>query len=325
MKQRFITLDAVKVLAAISIIWLHTVMHLPQLEFTSVLGRFAVPFFACTSVFIIFIKVINQPKVGFREYLISRLKRIYLPFLTWSIIYLLIRYGKCWITNLCTKITLDLDIFWTGTANHLWFLPFILVVSLSAFLLAKFVARYPKTQIWLALIALMAGILVLIKPNYALTYQIGYTFALSYQALPAVLWAISLAILDRLFNFRDNNNFYFLPWLSIVMVISFSILMLVQGRNLFLENIGGVCLLLFSLTYQNTRLKILEKIAAFSSYSYGIYLVHILFVEGFQQLANLMNISATTFLYLGIFLLSLILSMLTIFTLKKCKMPILLS
>ncbi|NEP31268.1 MAG: acyltransferase [Moorea sp. SIO3B2] len=230
MKQRFITLDAVKVFAAISIVWLHTVSS-PQLGFTSVLGRFAVPFFTSTAVFIIFTKVIQKPTVSFTDYTISRFNRIYIPFLIWSILYLLIRYLNCWITNLCTSINIKLEFLWTGTTHHLWFLPFILVVSLVTFLLAKFAYKHPKSKSWLAIIALITGIVVLIKPNYNLINQLGYTVSLSYQALPAALWGITVAVVDNLFNLREKKDFKVLPLSCIVIAIVLTILMLLQGRN----------------------------------------------------------------------------------------------
>ncbi|WP_353838598.1 acyltransferase family protein [Moorena sp. SIO4E2] len=81
-----------------------------------------------------------------------------------------------------------------------------------------------------------------------------------------------------------------------------------------------MCLLIFAITFKNDQFIVLDKIAAFGKYSYGIYLIHILFVEGLQDIANFFNISGTIVLDLGVFLLSLMLTMQTIFILRKLNL-----
>ena len=92
-RQRLELFDFARLVAIYSIVWLHT-LRSPQLVSWTVLGRFAVPFFAAGAAFFVLEGLRRQPQRSIGEYAWGRVRRIYLPFLAWSGIYLVFKIVK---------------------------------------------------------------------------------------------------------------------------------------------------------------------------------------------------------------------------------------
>ncbi len=134
--SRIAWLDFTRLAAAYSIVWLHTPRS-PQLTHWTVLGRFAVPFFTAGAVFFVIDGLRRQPQCTLREYTVNRFRRIYVPFLAWSLIYLVFKAGKKLALPDEPNDFSGIEVLWTGTYWHLWFMPFILLVTLGAFAMGQ--------------------------------------------------------------------------------------------------------------------------------------------------------------------------------------------
>lgn len=226
---------------------------------------------------------------------------------------------NCWLTHACSEIDFDISFFWTGTTHHLWFLPFVLVISIFSFLLAKIILKYPQIQLLLAATLFVSGAVMVLLPHAEWASHSGYTASLSYDALPAAFWGISGAIICTIFPLNPwYENFLSKTCFSLLAISA--LLLLIYGRNLLLENLGGVILLLFSITYKGRSSVFVRKVAAVGKYTYGIYLVHILFVEGFQDIAQVAGVRGGISLDLCVFSLSIILSLQTVLFLSRTNL-----
>src|SRR5215471_17145409 len=91
--SRLAWFDFARLMAAYAIVWLHTPRSV-ELTPWSVLGRFAVPFFAAGSVFFVIEGLRRQSRRNGWDYAANRFRRIYVPFLGWSGIYLVLKTIK---------------------------------------------------------------------------------------------------------------------------------------------------------------------------------------------------------------------------------------
>jgi len=83
-------LDAARFVAAVAICWLHS-CDSPELRDSRVIGTFGVPFYVFAATFFLARGFWRDPQRLLTTYYASRFRRLYLPFLAWSAIYLLAR------------------------------------------------------------------------------------------------------------------------------------------------------------------------------------------------------------------------------------------
>lgn len=303
-RERNFSVDVWKALAALSIIWLHTVTA-PPLYKTANLGRFAVPFFAATSVYL----AARKPHVNLWKYSVGRIKRIYTPFLIWSLAYLIVRYLASNVTRTSLSVTAA-DIFISGTAQHLWFLPFILcasVISHGLFLsFAKLNSLCCCTLSSILFLVMIAWFMAV--PNLE-TY--GYVVHLSNNAFGGAMFGLIAALHPWILRKIEKVPLATLAFLGSLIFLW----IMLFGRNIALENLLGILAFLMAFICPSRKENkdgittgislFLEKVG---TVSFSAYLIHILFVEGFQDIASLLNIQSSIILDGAIFLSSSFLS-----------------
>lgn len=301
--SRMATLDAARFVAAIAIVWLHS----PESELLkrfSALSGFAVPFFTMSAVLLVFQGARRDPTRPLGTYALSRVRRIYVPFLVWTVIYLLIRNLKHAILSHEPIVRPNPSMLLAGSAHHLWFLPFILVLTIVAFAAAKLVARSTSPAIaWtLAIVLLLAGVLCgRTGPQwFADWYLLNRTWAAS----PAIAWGFALAIVypllpDALWQNRALSFFGVAIWVGCAALsVPFG------SRFLLPENLAGLGFFILSLARWTDLQPLVVRLAGLGSLAYGVYLSHIMFVEGVQAIAARAGIRQVAWLDVVVFLLS---------------------
>ena len=120
---RFEGLDAMRVAASFGVVFLHVSVSAgsPQaLEQMVKLRDFALPFLVMTAFFLLTVSLKRKPSASFTEFFPSRLRRLWIPMMAWTIIYSLLFSFP------------DPILFLTGY-RHLWFLQFLFLASLAAY------------------------------------------------------------------------------------------------------------------------------------------------------------------------------------------------
>ena len=295
-------IDILKVLAAIAVVYLHTVGQ-TGLAWTSPPTRFAVPFFAASAAYFAFRSAIKRVELNTAVYVRSRISRIYIPFLIWTAVYLLVRVT--W--SMSRQLPLPeagVDLLWTGSTHHLWFLPFILVVTVVAFIVARSL-RSRRSLLAGACVFALGGAIHCYFVIY-IKQPMDHTVALSSHNVPVVLWTFALLCLaeagigERL-PVRTIGRFA--PPAFLIALILLALL----GRNVLLENLSGLIALGAGLSLKTSdRISALKTIAGFA---YGVYLCHILFVEGGQDVARLAGLGRGAFVTTCVFVLALLSSL----------------
>lgn len=284
---RFVAVDGGRFFAALAIIWIHTAQSVSG-QMLIPICRFAVPFFTVSIVFFSLQNCIkNARRDKWNHYISKRATRLYLPFLLWSLTYLLLRLIKHYFVQSDSPLILSPAILSNGTTHHLWFLPFALFLCILAFPLGRLLARATRTQRHLyCLIALGAGIVAgFLPPPLPMEpfgNPISYFIDLSWAALPAALLGVSLT--PSLPSTVSRATLMGL-WASFVVLCS---LFFFVGTHSLLVGLSGAVLFLA------TRMQISVPYPKFftwaGSISFGIYLIHVAFVELFRALQNILKV-----------------------------------
>ncbi len=273
--SRIAWLDFTRLFAAYSIVWLHTPRS-PQLMRWAVLGRFAVPFFTAGAVFFVIAGLRRQPQRTLREYTVNRFRRIYVPFLAWSLIYWVFKAGKKLALPDEPNDFSGIEVLWTGTYWHLWFMPFILLVTLGAFAIGRQILGSKPLQSFVCVLTLAVGFIpALIAPPGWIVADTRFC-DLAWNALPAGCWGLALALAVSSNSKRIFSN----PITTITAFCSFVAFvawLAAFGRSNLVENAAGVCLMIAAL--QPNAPSWVTKLGRFGAVAFGIYLAHLLVIK----------------------------------------------
>lgn len=316
-----------RLVAAISIIWLHT----PQSEALGkigILGAAAVPFFTFTTIFFAMEAGRKGSGLGFDLYLLRRAKRLYVPFLLWTAIYLLLRMIKSRLLTGATPPMPQLEMAWAGSAHHLWFLPYALVVGAIAFVAARWASRRPGRDILIALAGVGLGIVLFVVPildwsGWGASEGTAYLLKQVQLKVPCSCWAVAVAAVWRRMpeSVRHSRQLgcsglgMMLLALTGLVAASYAGVALARPVELF-RHLGGLgCFLLGMMPW-----RVPGRLASFQALgrcSFGIYLAHIALIEGLQAVARRCGLSDTAGLDIGVFLLACVMSVAIAYPLSK--------
>jgi len=290
-------IDLVRLVAAYGIVWLHT-PRAPGLEASRALGRFAVPFFIFCAVYLVFEGLRRDPRRTFVQYARARFLQIYVPFLAWSGVYLSFKLTKRLLVPEQPNDFPGIEILWVGGFYHLWFMPFILVVSLLAFMLGKMTVARNRLELTVGAAASVAGLLLAITPTVRIIAPDDVSGRLAVDALPAVCWAVALGVLLR----RPAGRCLEGPIAAIVglaLATGATAWMWRFGDAKLAATLGGLGFMLVALV--PVRLPCIARLARLGPLAYGIYLSHMLFIKILEALAAYWGAHVTWQLDVGVF------------------------
>lgn len=275
--------DAARFWAAVAVIWIHT-SESPQGEKWIQLCRIAVPFFVASLVGLNLTHLLggvrHQSWIGFAK---KRFLRLYLPFLLWSGIYLGLRLLKHQFQPTNAQIAFEPSLFLNGTAHHLWFLPMAFLLSLLLFPTSQALCLAGPRSRDLGSVLFLGGAIAMALVPCPMTmdatgHPLSYFVGMSWTALPAALFTIALT---PWLPAHPSVTLILLAW-SLVFATA-SLLLFTEGHPL-LPGIGGAALWVGAHARVSERLAIWFSKAG--SISFGIYLIHVAFVEGIQTILH---------------------------------------
>jgi peptidoglycan/LPS O-acetylase OafA/YrhL len=284
------------------------------------LGRFAVPFFTAAATMFAW-QAGARPGRGVSTYARSRFVRIYVPFLAWSGIYLAFKGVKALLLPSEPNDFPGLELFRLGSFYHLWFMPFILLVTLAVFCLARGLAaeagpaRSALGEAVVLVLALGASWQLVWLPAARSDTTVGFG-QLAIDALPSACWGLALAIVHG----RGG-----VQWLRrrrasiacLVVSLTLTLWLCELGRNRLVENLSGVALLAFALCDWTSP--VLGRIARLGPLAYGIYLSHLLFIKTLEAVGAKLHLPSSLLTSLFIFVLAVAGSTLLAWTLSRTR------
>lgn len=279
-RERLPLVELARVVAAIAIIWIHAVES-PQLDRTTAMSRFAVPFFVITSLVFLGESLRRRPDQRWTEYARRRFMRLYVPFLVWSVIYIAARAVKHLFVHDTSPLLIRPNLLWAGVTEQLWFLPFLLVVLLIAFPLMRIAIRFNLA--WAVAIiglAICFSALFTPTPSFVLDGPTTFFVATAMVAVPSAGVGLTIAaIFPQIKRFAQNS---IVTLIAAVFWIGTLVALLIHGRNTVLETVSGLCLLVACLAPFSGA----KRFDRLGPYAFGIYLCHVLWIEFIQAVGH---------------------------------------
>ena len=256
---RIFGFDYLRVLASFSVVIIHACYMNKTIEGFNIYNSYAVPVFILMSIYLISFNNTSS-KNDKNEKILKLLKRIAPQYVFWTLIYLSLRYAKARMTGATIEVDFS-TIFLGGSAVHLWFLPAIFIWQI----IMLYFHNYKNFIIdfILALILFVLGS-YLMNNNYL---DVGFqnTFAI-YSGY------IFIAKLIKQYQKEIEKIPYYLFNLFFLILI-------------YLKSLSSLYIwdILYSVTIFLIFLRLPVKsgliINSFSANSFGIYLIHFLFIQ----------------------------------------------
>ncbi|HEX8323085.1 MAG TPA: acyltransferase [Tepidisphaeraceae bacterium] len=275
--DRLALLDTVRLVAAVGIVWVHAAQSDVGKWFWPI-GTFGVPFYTFVAVLFMTRSLTKPGGRSLTEYAVSRATRVYLPFLFWTAVYVALSQAK----SIVRDHTMNLPsptVLYVGGHEHLWFLPFLMIVTLGGALLVKGVqglpaARWPVVCL-LAVLGVVAAVLP--EPRWVAAREHDMDFwRYTLRATPTVCWALALGLACA-FHGKLPRTTPLLAVGGIVLLLgSMTLQETITPFKVLRSTAGLGCVLIALLPL---ALPALRSVGSLGRYSYGIYLSHLVFLR----------------------------------------------
>lgn len=298
-----LTLESLRVIAIVAIIWLHTPESL-ALAGSQNLCRFAVPFFAAASGYLTSRSAARRHEYTIAKIIADRSLRIYLMFALWSVVYYVVR---------CIGGKLQMDagvgqLNWAtlvnGTAHHLWFLPFIAVGTALAFAWARLATIIHKPGL-MAVLTGVAAITSMFISDASIQSPEWYCVRLSLAALPGLLAGMAFGLMED----TPSSRLMRAKWLGMVgltVCILATAWIAYDGRTSWIENLSGVGLLLFAICLPSAIQ--LPHAKMLGALTFGVFVFHVLPLEAGQDVLHKLGIRPSVLTDISLFVVTTIFS-----------------
>jgi peptidoglycan/LPS O-acetylase OafA/YrhL len=155
-----------RLLAMLAVVWIHACdMWTPAGFDPKALGSFGVPFFTMTSVWLVVSQVVRKPELSLFALASQKFRRILLPFLVASALYLGLELLKAALISSAQRPRLGFELFILGSHTAYWFMPFLFTANLIAVACARLVARRPALFLPLLSLSLVSALLMAITES----------------------------------------------------------------------------------------------------------------------------------------------------------------
>ncbi len=279
-------LDLSRLIAAAGIVWVHvTATETGESLYPNLypIGTFGVPFYLFIAILFMARTVTRDPSISLGKYILSRLTRVYIPFLAWTAVYCFLAELKYYAQER-QFVAIPLSVLYAGGHMHLWFLSYLLFVSIIGAMLVRGLSKHRHIRHLVAAVFLLVGIACCFwsEPSWISHRPHEYGdqefWQFAFRSLPTTFWALTLALVVAMDGKLPRTNLR-LAVGGIVLWICAMLTMDFLDPNKFLRAMAGFGLVLFALW--PVRVAILEKIGSLGKYSYGVYLSHVIFIRIF--------------------------------------------
>ena len=322
----------IRAVAAMLVVAIHTVNSISYSastgEFTSdalgyinQMARLGTPIFAVISAFLLTISVINR---GFslNYFMKSRFSKIFIPYIIWTIFYLL--YREYFLHNLEDDGKL-INYFVYGKANfHLYFILTVIQFYFLFPFVHKFKKGWPIISVFI-LATIVNVVWIIIQP---ISLGGGGVERFVNDKLFILNW-ISFFMLGivyaKYYNEIKELIFKYKTLLSIIIAILFiDLLISIDLENLnssiTISNIIYIPFFIVFLNYMYEHVKknkvVLNTLTVIGNYSMGIYLVHYVAIQFVKRLPIVENIAPQSKL-VSVFIAAVALSVLLVYLIGK--------
>ncbi len=329
--------DIVRALAATSVIWVH-IGRSPEWRDANMTaaGSWGTAFLNSLAGFFV---VWGLTKRGARDaprFALHRIWRLYGSFLIWCVIYLLARVVNYVVFGKVTSLALPAQglstweqvrayaseavaLAFFGTSHHLWFLPYLLVITLATLPLVALSVRSREAMLTGAMLAALVSLALLItpEPSWISASDLRYVVLTHiYLRSPGYLTGLAFGLWTAA-GFRPRITMHTaLTCIGVVVIAMYLSLTTDLPRHL-LNRAGATAAFIVALAPWEGR--IASAIGRLGRLGFGVYLCHVLFIEGYYSTAHAMRIQMSLGVDLAVFGLSVVSSFGAAYLLSRVK------
>ena len=284
-RQHIAGFDFIRPIAAFSVVWIHGCAGSYWTSALNPLNDYAVPVFIAISMFLFAWQIIGKGKRNFGEMVVTRFKRLMIPFFIWTFIYLGIRIFKARFIHEPFEMDWVQIFLFKGSCYQLWFLPNLLYLSILFFPVLYIANRNRKlTNTILLLVVVIAAVVLWFTPA-DIREADWFTRHIMLYFVPSVVSA-GIGMLFYV-NFDSIRSGY---GRNMRIIIPVAAILLFFAQLVFPHVLTGLAFvavlfpwLLFQGNYSYPMMLPLAR------NSMGIYLIHGIFLEGFKSVMQLIH------------------------------------
>ena len=268
--------DYLRSLAAFSVVWIHASYTNDTLAYLSRFNAYAVPAFILMSIYLLLVKT-EEKKIDDGLFAKSLFNKILPQYVFWTLLYLTLRYVKIsFIKGNSFEVDFS-SLFLGGSSVHLWFLPAILIWQLIMF-------YYLKLSTNLVLDVVLASCSFFIG-NYLMGNNYLDTGFLNCFAVYTGYIFTAKIIFKQKVQLNNYNLIYLISTIIFLGLIFYK-------KNILFDILFSISFFLFFLT---KKMKTRNRITLISINSFGIYLIHFLFIQLIVLVEGILKINNSIF------------------------------
>lgn len=310
--ERLVGLDSVRAVAALGIIWLHSGRSAAwEASQLGDLGRWGSSFLNLIAGFFLVVTLARwcarNAGTGVGRYALHRIARLGAPFVIWSLIYLASRYANYFLFGKVTSLSIDWTILVYGTTYHLWFLPYLIAISLLTLPLAAWAIQSVARCRVAAGIAIACALCVIVLPTPSWLPERGSVESLAtsvYSRSPSFLFGLALGLL-HLSNVRFRVSTLMAGILGGTALFAAGCATVSPNHELTMVwcRVTAICafVLGMGLWSRHDSGALVQWLGRLGQLGFGVYLCHVLFLEGALAAASALHIPATILRDIGVF------------------------
>jgi peptidoglycan/LPS O-acetylase OafA/YrhL len=324
--KRIVGFDVVRAAAAMGVIWVHSGRSpMWQENNLSAAGSWGTAFLNTLAGYFVVYTLRDCTGPGVRRFALHRVVRLYGAFLVWSLIYLGARAVNYLIFQKQTSMEWSWDVHslityaFFGTTYHLWFLSYLLIITLITLPFVAMAARSRERAFVGAVAFGLVGMLFLIAPEplWVSGHEpIAVALGQIYLRAPGYLMGVAIGLWVRA-GFRSQiTAMHALACIGIVVMAMYLSLTTELPRHL-LNRIAAIAALLVALA--PWRGWLVQRIGKLGELGFGVYLCHVLFVEGLLTIAARLHVPSTLLPDVAVFGAAVVCSFGFAFLLRKVR------
>jgi hypothetical protein len=298
-----VNFDALRFFAATAVVWRHAVSSEALRPYAWIGWAGVSPFFLSISFVLLVGSLRCNPNRPLYTHIARRAHRLLIPFVVWDLIYLLARLGKQLALGQSVSVASMTDGVVSGVASQLWFLPALFLLSIPAFVTARYAIRNGRIpEVCAGLLFAGAALAVTPPPDPTAFGPAAYLADRIWTVLPAACWSLALGLaMPMVCPILDRCRYSGPIVLSIALV---TVALMPGGYSVGLYSGMGVVWAMLAITrWENP---VFDAVHRLGHLGFGVFLSHNLFVEGAQTGMALLGLPRSAGTDLVVFVIALV-------------------
>lgn len=288
--ERVIGIDLVRAFAALGVVWVHAARSPDSVALgLSALGSWGTAFLNVIAGYFVVV-ALSKGKTNLWSFAGHRVWRLGAPFVVWTLIYFGARYVNYAVTGNFNRLSFTQMLF-TGTIYHLWFLPYLILITLITLpLVGRAVQSREHARRWCSLFMVMAIALLMFPmlsniPILALDDHLWYIRFVS--RAPGFLIGVAIGLWMLAGNRSKPQGITVVICVGVVVACAAMTVWTDVPRTI-VNRVAAVAAFIIALApWEHPVAKTIGKVGA---WGFGIYLCHALFCESLLVGMRLLHI-----------------------------------